>query len=249
MALAPVGLRPARRAQAAIAGSEIHGFARRVLDANVTFDNPGEHLRSLFAAGTCRVIGVCAATGILIRLLAPHLPDKTSEPAVIAVAEDGSAVVPLLGGHRGANDLASEIAAAFGVVASVTTAGDVRFGAALDNPPDGWTLANPDDMKPFTAALLAGEAVRLDDTLPDWVADTDIPRDLGGTLRITATPTRNAGDTRHLVYHPASVAIGVGCERGADPDEVAGLVDAAVVQADIAPPRLPVCFRIGPQGG
>ena len=213
----PGGIDVARRAQAAIAGSEIHGFARRVLDADVTFDNPGEHLRSLFGAGT-PVIGICAA-GILIRLLAPKLADKTSEPAVIALAEDGSAVVPLLGGHRGANGLAAEIAAAFGVVASVTTAGDVRFGAALDDPPDGWTLANPDDMKPFTAALLAGEAVRLDDTLPGWVADTDIPRDLGGTLRITATPRRETGDARHLVYHPASVAIGVGCERGADPDE------------------------------
>ena len=238
----PGGIDVARRAQAAIAGSEIHGFARRVLDANVTFDNPGEHLRSLFGAGT-PVIGICAA-GILIRLLAPKLADKTSEPAVIAVAEDGSAVVPLLGGHRGANDLASEIAAAFGVVASVTTAGDVRFGAALDNPPDGWTLANPDDMKPFTAALLAGEAVRLDDTLPDWVADTDIPRDLGGTLRITATPRRETGDARHLVYHPASVAIGVGCERGADPDEVAGLVDAAVVQADIATAAIAGVFSL-----
>ena len=238
----PGGIDVARRAQAAIAGSEIHGFARRVLDADVTFDNPGEHLRSLFGAGT-PVIGICAA-GILIRLLAPKLADKTSEPAVIAVAEDGSAVVPLLGGHRGANGLAAEIAAAFGVVASVTTAGDVRFGAALDDPPDGWTLANPDDMKPFTAALLAGEAVRLDDTLPGWVADTDIPRELGGTLRITATPRRETGDARHLVYHPASVAIGVGCERGADPDELAGLVDAAVVQADIATAAIAGVFSL-----
>ena len=61
----PGGMDVARRAQAAIAGSEIHGFARRVLDADVTFDNPGEHLRSLFGAGT-PVIGICAA-GILIR--------------------------------------------------------------------------------------------------------------------------------------------------------------------------------------
>ena len=42
----PGGIDVARRAQAAIAGSEIHGFARRVLDANVTFDN----LASIYAA-------------------------------------------------------------------------------------------------------------------------------------------------------------------------------------------------------
>ena len=63
---------------------------------------------------------------------------------MVAVAEDGSAVVPLLGGHHGANALAREIAAALGVPAAVTTAGDNRFGVALDAPPPGWTLANPE---------------------------------------------------------------------------------------------------------
>ena len=230
--LGPGGMDAARRTQAAIAGSEVHGLVRRVPDADLTFDDTGEHLRTLFGTGT-PVIGICAA-GILIRLLTPALADKTSEPPVIAVAEDGSVVVPLLGGHRGANGLAADIAAAFGVASAVTTASDLRFGAALDDPPDGWTLANPDDMKPFTAALLAGEAVRLDDTLPGWVADTNIPRDLGGALRITATPRRETGDARHLVYHPASVAIGVGCERGTDLSELAGLVEAALAQADVA---------------
>ncbi|MGB0632688.1 MAG: precorrin-3B C(17)-methyltransferase [Alphaproteobacteria bacterium] len=230
--LGPGGMDTARQVRAAISDSEIHGLARRVPDADVTFDDTGDHLRALFADGTS-IVGICAA-GILIRLLAPALADKTSEPAVIAVAEDGSAVVPLLGGHHGANDFAADIAAALGVAAAVTTAGDVRFGAALDNPPAGWTLANPDDMKSFAADLLAGEAVRLDDTLPVFIAGTDIPRDLGGSLRISATPYRETGDARHLVYHPASVAIGVGCERGAAPDELADLVETALTNANIA---------------
>ncbi|CAN0592429.1 unnamed protein product, partial [Laminaria digitata] len=191
---------------------EIHGLARRVAAAQVHFDDTGDHLRALFAAGT-PVIGVCAA-GILIRLLAKSLTDKTAEPPVIAVAEDGSAVVPLLGGHHGANDLARQIGAALGVATAVTTAGDVRFGVALDNPPAGWTLANPDDVKPFAADLLAGATVGAHAALPPFLADGDIPRDLGGTLRISATPHRVAGDARHLVYHPKSVAVGVGCERG-----------------------------------
>ena len=71
---------------------------------------------------------------------------------MVAVAEDGSAVVPLLGGHHGANALAREIAAALGISAAVTTAGDARFGLALDAPPAGWTLANPADAKAVMAA-------------------------------------------------------------------------------------------------
>ena len=59
------------------------------------------------------IVGVCAS-GILIRALAPLLGDKRDEPPVLAVAEDGSAVVPLLGGHRGANRLARRLAEALG---------------------------------------------------------------------------------------------------------------------------------------
>lgn len=231
--LGPGGMDTARRIAAAVAGAEIHGLARRVPDADIAFDDTGEHLRRLFTAGT-PIVGICAS-GILIRLLASCLTDKTAEPPVIAVAEDGSAVVPLVGGHHGANDLAVTIAALFGIAAAITTAGDVRFGMALDNPPIGWTLANPEHVKLFSADLLAGETVRLDDSVPPFLADTDIPRDLGGILRITATSQSQPGDARHLVYHPAKIAIGVGCERGADPAELNELVASALATGGIAP--------------
>jgi cobalt-precorrin 5A hydrolase / precorrin-3B C17-methyltransferase len=231
--LGPGGLDLAQRIADAVPGAKIHGLARRITAAEILFEDTGEHLRGLFAAGT-PVIGICAA-GILIRLLAASLNDKTAEPPVIAVAEDGSAVVPLLGGHHGANDLAATIGRALGVAAAVTTAGDVRFGVALDSPPTGWTLANPGDVKSFAGDLLAGETVRLDASVPSFIADAGIARDLGGVLRITATPYVETGDARHLVYHPASVAVGVGCERGTAPEEVIQLVRSALADAKIAP--------------
>ncbi len=119
-----------------------------------------DHLRDLFAAGT-PIIGLCAS-GILIRALAPLLAEKRDEPPVVAVAEDGSAAVPLLGGHRGANALARAIAAATSGTAAITTAGDLRFDLALDAPPQGWRVANPERMKDVTAALLAGDDVALE---------------------------------------------------------------------------------------
>ncbi len=81
---------------------------------------------------------------------------------MIAVSADGAAVVPLLGGHHGANRLASAIAEAFGGRAAVTTAGDGTLGLALDDPPKGWRIANPDAAKSAAAALLAGQPVRLE---------------------------------------------------------------------------------------
>ena len=125
--LGPGGLDLAHRIVGAVPGARIHGLARRIAAADVLFDDTGDHLRGLFVAGT-PVIGICAA-GILIRLLADALDDKTAEPPVIAVAEDGSAVVPLLGGHHGANDIAVAVANMLGVAAAVTTAGDRRFAS------------------------------------------------------------------------------------------------------------------------
>ena len=159
VALTPTGLALARRVAQGLPGAELHGLAGRVEGAEVAFSDTGAHLQGLFRAGR-PVIGICAA-GILIRALAPLIRDKTGEPPVLAVAEDGCAVVPLLGGHRGANRLARRLGDLLGVAPALTTAGDLRFGLALDDPPSGWRLANPGDHKAFAAALLSGAGVSL----------------------------------------------------------------------------------------
>jgi cobalt-precorrin 5A hydrolase / cobalt-factor III methyltransferase / precorrin-3B C17-methyltransferase len=157
--LGPSALPLARRICAVLPRARLHAPRARVDDADVTFDAAAPHLAALFAAGT-PIIGLCAS-GILIRAVAPLLADKTREPPVVAVAEDGSTVVPLLGGHHGANAVARAIADVFGVPAAITTAGDLRLGVALDAPPPGWRVANPERAKAVAAALLAGEPVTL----------------------------------------------------------------------------------------
>ncbi len=141
-------------------GGELHGAAARVTEADMRFVSAKDHVQALFVAG--RPIVAVMASGALIRLLAPLLSDKHLEPPVLAVAEDGSSVVPILGGHHGANDLARVIATALGAHAAITTAGDLKFGVALDQPPDGYALANPECAKAVMAELIAGGGVRLD---------------------------------------------------------------------------------------
>lgn len=239
--LGPGGLDVAHRIRAALDGAAIHGLARRVEGTDVAFDETGAHLRALFAEGT-PVVGVCAAA-ILIRTLAPALSDKREEPPVIAVAEDGSAVVPLLGGHHGANMLAGRIASVLGTTASVTTAGDVRFGVAFDDPPAGWSLANPGDAKAFGASLLAGgKVVFADGVVPEFLEG--LPRSDNGALRITVTVGAADGGEDHLVYHPRRLAVGVGCERGADPAELIALVRDTLKDAGQAPESVAGVFSL-----
>jgi cobalt-precorrin 5A hydrolase/precorrin-3B C17-methyltransferase len=236
VALTPAGLAAARRAQAAL-GGDVHCAER--LDARgreVGFADMAAHLRSLFAAGR-PIVGVCAS-GILIRILAPLLSDKREEPPVLAMSEDGAEIVPLLGGHRGANELARKIAEALGGHGAITTAGDRRFGVALDAPPEGWTLANPEDAKGVMAALVAGASARLDGECP-WLAGNALPFADEGDIRLVATTRATIGDAQTLVYHPRKLTVGVGCERGADPEEVCALIrrtldDAGLAAASVA---------------
>jgi cobalt-precorrin 5A hydrolase/precorrin-3B C17-methyltransferase len=220
IALTPLGVDTASRAQAALGGE--------VLEPG---DDLAGKLRALFVAGR-PVVGICAA-GILIRILAPLLADKHDEPPVLAISEDGADIVPLLGGHRGANDLARGLAKALGGHAAITTAGDRRFGIALDAPPPGWTLANPVDAKPVMAALLAGASARIDGGCA-WLEESGIPFADDGAVRLLAT-TRNApGDTGTLVYHSRRLVAGIGCERGAEPAEAIALMRAALDAAGLA---------------
>ncbi|MCK0167890.1 precorrin-3B C(17)-methyltransferase [Jannaschia sp. S6380] len=231
MALTPIvlclnsaGEDTARRVAEAL-DCPLHGRADRT-GADVTFPDALIHIRDLFAAGH-PIIGICAS-GILIRAVAPMLVDKTTEPPVISVADDGRVVVPLLGGHRGANRLARTVADALGGVAAVTTAGDVALGVALDEPPAGYVLANPEDAKPVMAALLSGGGARM-----TGEALFDLPR--GDAVEIAVTETAEPGGSARLVYHPLRHTLGVGCARDADPAELWENVQAVLAEAGIAP--------------
>src|SRR5512132_304932 len=272
VALSAGGMALARRLRPLLPDSRVHGLAGRTHGAAEVFEDAMTRLRALFAAGT-PIVGICSA-GILIRALAALLADKRTEPPVVAVAEDGSTAVPLLGGHHGANRLARVIASATGGVAALTTAGDLRLGFGLDDPPPGWRIGNDEAAKPVAAALLAGEPVRLDVEAGDagWltacgarfaengqatvlVTDRAAPLQDGGAQPAESALTRslrsppssalrervglrgvgadNVPST--LVLHPPVLAVGVGCERGAEPTEVIELVRATMTHHGLAP--------------
>ncbi len=198
----------AKKIISVLPGAQLYGLAGRTSDVDVSFTEFGTTLRELFANGT-PIIGICA-TGILIRTLAPLLANKRQEPPVIAVAEDGSAVVPLLGGLNGVNNLARQIASVLDVKPAITTTGDIRFGIALEDPPAGYRLANPEYAKSFMSDLLAGHSVRLEGDAA-WLRNSSLPIDQDAERVIQITEKPVVSTSARLVYHPATVAIGVSC--------------------------------------
>jgi len=200
------------------------------------------------------------ATGAVVRLVAPLLGDKHTDPGVVCVDEAGRHAVALLGGHAGgANALATEVAAVLCAQPVVTTATDATgyppldmFGADL-----GFRLADRAPVARVTAAVLDGAAVRLDMD-PAWpvpalpgrgpagggLSATDAPSPAGGSpvggppardgsaVRLTVSDRLDAsGD---LVYRPPSLVVGVGASRCAPASEIASLIRDALAEAALS---------------
>ncbi|PMY48090.1 MULTISPECIES: precorrin-3B C(17)-methyltransferase [Pseudomonas] len=197
-------LATARKLQQLYPDALIHGLAERVEGADRPYQEFGATLRQLYQQDT-PIIALCAA-GIVIRTLAPLLLEKGAEPPVLAVAEDGSAVVPLLGGLGGVNVMAREIAAGLGVAAAITTSGELRFGTCLLNPPSGYALGDLELGKRFVSDLLGGESVRIEGAAP-WLAEARLPQDQQARLTIRVGSAECEPAANELLIYPRSVLI------------------------------------------
>jgi cobalt-precorrin 5A hydrolase/precorrin-3B C17-methyltransferase len=225
--LGQTSLDTARRIQQVYPAAQIHGLAGRVEGADCSYQEFGATLRDLYQHNT-PIIALCAA-GIVIRTLAPLLLEKGAEPAVLAVAEDGSAVVPLLGGLGGVNVMAREIAAGLQVTAAITTSGELRFGTCLLNPPSGYALADLELGKRFVSDLLAGHSVRIEGEAP-WLDQAQLPEDPQAQRSIHVSSAEREVSANELLIYPRSVAVAV----TADVADLPSAVRKALQQAKIA---------------
>ncbi|WP_415766375.1 precorrin-3B C(17)-methyltransferase [Pseudomonas sp. ZB1P45] len=220
-------LATARKIAQLYPGALIHGLAERVEGADRVYHEFGATLREFYQQDT-PIIALCAA-GIVIRTLAPLLLEKGAEPPVLAVAEDGSAVVPLLGGLGGVNVMAREIAAGLEVAAAITTSGELRFGSCLLNPPSGYALGDLELGKRFVSDLLAGQSVRVEGAAP-WLAQAQLPQDPQAQLSIHVGHAERTPAANELMIYPRNVLVAVSGEVTGLP----GAIRTALHQAKIA---------------
>ncbi|MEG6506325.1 cobalt-precorrin 5A hydrolase [Nitratidesulfovibrio sp. 1201_IL3209] len=109
-----------------------------------------------------------AATGIVVRCIAPHITTKTDDPCVVVCDQRGAHAISLLSGHLGGgNDLARRVAAVTGGVPVITTATDTEGLPSFDllAARAGLAMADITMVRYVNGALLAGETV--------WVCDPE----------------------------------------------------------------------------
>ncbi|MDX3113030.1 precorrin-3B C(17)-methyltransferase [Streptomyces scabiei] len=205
-------------------------------DRTRVYDGPvGDAVRRAF--DECEQLVCFLATGAVVRLVAPLLSDKTSDPGVVCVDEAGRFAISLVGGHGGgANELAVAVGGLLGAEPVVTTATDALGIPGLD------TLGLPveGDVAGVTRALLDGEPVALDAEVA-WPLPALPFAARAGTaglpvVRLTDRAVEPADG--EVLVRPPSLVVGVGASRGVPVDEVLDLVEGALRDAGLSPRSL-----------
>lgn len=125
-------------------------------------ENFKENLRAGF--GRYDSLVCIMATGIVVRILAPLIVHKTSDPAVVVLDQKGKYAISLLSGHLGgANDLAREMAVISDGEAVITTATDVAGELSFDTfaKKHDMAIENIGQLKHISGALLSGKKVNV----------------------------------------------------------------------------------------
>ncbi len=188
-----------------------------------------DHLAQLWS--TQRSLIFCLATGAVVRLIAPLLKDKTTDPAVVVIDETGQFVISLCGGHQqGADRLTRLIAQQLGATAVLTGAANRANLPGIDvlGQPFGWTKGSG-DWTAVSAAIAQDQPVRVIQEAGSklWQQHLSTPHPFlleavtppseeqakvwisAREQRITATAT-----IPQVQWHPRVLWVGLGCERG-----------------------------------
>ncbi len=190
------------------------------LGLHVEIGKPGpileEHWRS------DRALVLVMALPIAVRLLAKRNLSKTEDPLVISVDESGRFIIPLLGGHKGSNRLAGELAKRTGGTAVITTSSELAGVAAVDGL-SGYAAEG--DVAEVIESMLDGNSpVVLRDI--DWPEPIQLESGLGPAKVVISDSTTALADVQRPAVQliPPSLVIGVGCSSEATAEDVSTLI-------------------------
>jgi len=189
------------------------------------------------------------ACGIAVRILAPLLRDKQSDPAVVVMDEAGRFAISLLSGHwGGANALAERLAQTVGALPVITTATDGKnlyavdlFAREIGAKPEPFSL-----IKKFNTAMLQNEKVAVFTDLPftrlpcgpgliffpfSRLATAEQFSNRALLTNRRKIPGAAEGD---LFLRPPNLYLGVGCRRGIGVTQILTAINTVLERFNLA---------------
>ncbi len=191
------------------------------------------------------------ASGIVVREIAPLLRAKHLDPAVVMMDEAGQFAFSLLSGHKGgANALARQCAAALGGQAVITTASDTQGLPALDLLADtyGWVMEETKHLTAVSAAMVNGETISVyqDCGRRDWLPQHESDQfqrlenlneqidGYGVCITYQDVHSRFEPSSKVLVFHPACLHVGIGCNRYTPAAEILSAIRDTLSRFDLS---------------
>jgi cobalt-precorrin 5A hydrolase len=250
-ALTSAGAALARELVSALPGTRI--FLPLSLFNAAAGEEPFYHLAPALMANFNNFGGhvVLAATGIVVRAIAPLLKHKAADPAVVVVDQAGLFAISLLSGHLGgANALARRVAQVLGGQAVITTATDSAGLPSLEMLAAelGYGVENLAALARLSMILLDGDQPaicdpqgwlwpRLQNSWPGlfaWLSEEqadalrDQPLVWVGWRRMDPAPA-------WLIIRPPALWLGLGCNRGTSVEEMESLLRQVLDDQGLAP--------------
>jgi cobalt-precorrin 5A hydrolase len=203
------------------------------------------------------IIGVISL-GAMVRLIAPHLLDKKTDPAIVVIDDKAEHVISVLSGHLGgANQLAREVADFLSAKPIITTASDVGQTIAVDllGREFGFEIENFELVKKVSAAVVNEQTIHIVQEAGErhwWPYEKLLPRNLHmfhSMKEAILEPCDAALIITHrllpeheyrslldcsVIYRPKVIVVGIGCNRGTPADEIEQAIEDILAKAQLS---------------
>jgi len=165
--------------------------------------------------------------GAVIRLIAPHLKDKKTDPAVIVIDDKMTFVISVLSGHiGGANELTQEISEKLNALPVITTAADVNKTIVVDlvGRQFGWKIDDETTVTKISAHMVNSEPIGVFQQTGNTKWYKELPKNV--TIYDNLEELKKSNSKAHLIisdaiiddelaqesviYRPQSLVIGIG---------------------------------------
>ena len=170
------------------------------------------------------IVFICSL-GICVRVIAPFIKSKTTDPAVVCMPNGGLMAISVLSGHLGgANKLTAELAGILGAQPIITTATDIMGIKAPDilAKENGLYIDSMDDCKKIASIIVDGGRVAIFDE--DEIINEpsykmyDPDKEYEGIIRITNKADKKYDECLKLIRR--NIVLGIGCRKNYDPEQM-----------------------------
>ena len=178
------------------------------------------------------------ASGIVVRMIAPLLKSKESDPAVVVMDDAGKFAIALLSGHLGgANELSERCAFISGARPVITTATDVNNLPSFDMlaKEQDWVIDDISRVKVLNSLLLDGEQIAVVDyngqarcwfygrgnlAFFDTFSEAVASKARGFLFVTNRHLPPQSQPNNLLILRPRNLVLGIGCNRGTALEEI-----------------------------